>query len=363
MRLPLGCLLLMGLALPAAALRAQAADSSVLARFCADSARRAGQGALVGRVRSAEDDAPLAGVAVVLRWEEIGVDRATGQATLTPHTVSAVTDDQARYRFCAVPRYTPLLVQAQAADRRSGAIEVRLEDEPVFVRGLTLSLGVVVDSGARGTATLLGEVVTPSGQPVRGARVNVDAAVGEAVSNDTGVFVLPRLPAGTQTLIVRAIGYLPKRVSVELKANTTSAAAITLDQTVHMLDSVRVLARRSRSREAFQAELEQRKSASAGGTFLDEQHIDARVYASTADIFRTIRGLTVSPDGVVSVTRGSGSLTDALCVPLLIVDGVQMQTTLDIVRPHEIRAIEVYRGAETPVHYNDPCGAILIWTK
>jgi Carboxypeptidase regulatory-like domain len=351
------------LLLPGTSLRAQAGDSTVLSRFCADSARRVGQGALVGRVRSAEDGAPLAGVAVVLRWDELGVERATGQATITPHTQAAVTDDQARYRFCAVPRYTPLLLQAQAADRRSGAVEVRLGDEPVFVRGLTLSLAAQTDSGARGTATLIGEVVTSVGQPVRGARANVDGAAGEAVSNDTGVFVLPQLPAGTQTLIVRAIGYLPKRLSVELRANSSGAATVVLDQTVRMLDSVRVLARRYATRQAFQAAFEQRQRASPGGSFLDEERIGAHVYANTADIFRTIRGLTVSPDGIVSVSRGAGSLTDALCVPMLILDGVQMQTTLDIVRPQEIRAIEVYRGSETPVQYNDPCGAILIWTK
>jgi hypothetical protein len=71
----------------------------------------------------------------------------------------------------------------------------------------------------------------------------------------------------------------------------------------------------------------------------------------------------VSPDGVVSVSRGAASLTDARCVPLLIVDGLQVETTLDIVRPQEIRGIEIYRGSETPVQYNDPCGAIVIWTK
>lgn len=356
-------MLLACLAKAAPALGAQAADSSVLAMFCPDSVRSPGQGALVGRVRSAEDDAPLAGVAVVLRWEDLAVDRATGQATVTPRTLSRVTDAQARYRFCAVPRFTPLLVQAQAVDRYSGAVGVRLEGEPVFVRRLTLSLGMVSDSGARGTATLLGEVVTATGIPVRGARANVDGAAGEVATNDTGVFVMPQLPAGTQTLIVRALGFLPKRVTVELKVNATSAATVVLDQTVRMLDSVRVLARRYDSRQRFEADFEQRKRAAPGGTFLDERRIEGRVYASTADIFRNVRGLTVSPDGIVSVARGSGSLSDALCVPLLIVDGIQMQTTLDIVRPQEIRAIEVYRGAETPVQYNDPCGAIVIWTK
>lgn len=357
--------LLAGLALPATVLRAQAGDSTVLARFCGDATRSASEGALVGRVRSAEDGAPLAGVAVVLRWEEIGVDRASGRATLTPQSRATVTDDQARYRFCTVPRYTVLLVQAQAADRRSGAVQLRLQEEPVLVRALSLSLATTADSGARGTASLLGEVVTASGHPVRGARAVVDAsATGEAVANDTGVFVLSQLPAGTQTLVVRAIGYVPKRLSLELKAGATSGVTVVLDQTVRMLDSVRVIARRGMSDAAWRVAYDQRRRASAGGTFVDDVEIRRRDPVNTVDIFRRIRGLSVSSDGVVTLTRGAASLSDAVCIPLLVLDGLPLDTTVDIVRPDEIRGIEVYRGpAETPPEYGGACGVIVIWTK
>lgn len=357
--------LIAALLVPAGSLRAQVGDSTILARFCGDSTRAAGDGALVGRVRSAEQGAPLVGVTVVLGWEELGVDRASGRPTLTPHTRSTVTDDQARYRFCRVPRYTTLLVQAQAADRRSGAAEVRLEEEPVFVRALSLSLTTTTDSGSRGTASLLGEVVTATGQPVRGARALIDAATtGEAVANDTGVFMLSRLPAGTQTLVVRAIGYLPKRLSLELKPGATSGVTIVLDQTVRMLDSVRVVARRAMSNAAWQAAFEQRRRMSTGGAFVDEEEIRRRDPVSTADIFRRIRGLAVSSDGVVTLTRGAVSLTEAVCVPLLVLDGMPIDTTVDVVRPDEIRGIEVYRGpAETPAEYGGVCGVIVIWTK
>ena len=82
------------------------------------------------------------------------------------------------------------------------------------------------------------------------------------------------------------------------------------------------------------------------------------------DIFRNIAGLSVSPDGVVSLTRGAASLTDDRCVPALFIDNIRMETTLDIVRPHEIRGIEIYKSAGTvPPQYNDICGAIVIWTK
>ena len=355
---------LAGLLAPAIVCAQTAPDDSLLARYCGAGPRRNDQGALAGRVRNADDGTALSGVSVVVRWNEIGVNRSSGQATMTPRTVFAVSDSQAVYHFCDVPRYTPLFVQAQAADRNSGAIELRVADEAMLVRGLSLSLRAPGDSGAIGSATLLGEIVTPTGQPVKYARITLDGAAGEAVSNDTGVFVLPRLPAGTGTLVVRSLGFLPKRIAVDLRANTTSDVTVVLDQTVRMLDSVRVLAKRYNSREAFAEAFDQKRRESPGGVFLSEEYLERRVYGDTPDIFRTIAGLSVSPDGVVSLTRGAASLTDSRCIPALFIDNIKMETTLDIVRPREIRGIEVYKSAASvPPQYNDPCGAIVIWTK
>ena len=349
------------LAVVPSALLAQAGDAALLARFCGDTARRADLGALVGRVRGAEDGAPLGGVTVVARWNDVGVDRATGSATLTPRTVVAVSDSQARYTFCALPRYTQLIVQVQAGDRASGAMELRIADEPVLVHGFSLSLRAQTDNEPRGTATVIGEVVSLTGAPVKDARVNLNGGTASVVTNDTGVFVLPNLPGGSQTLIVRRIGYLPKRIAVELRP---AAATVVLDKTVQVLDSVRVLARRFNSQEEFLEQFDQRKRASPGGVFLTEEYLARRIYSETQDIFRNIAGLSVSPDGVVSLTRGAASLTDDRCVPALFIDNIRMETTLDIVRPHEIRGIEIYKSAGTvPPQYNDICGAIVIWTK
>ena len=346
------------------ALHAQAGDSALLKRFCGDTLHKPDVGALVGRVRNADDGTPLAGVTVVVRWNEVGVDKSSGSMSIVPRTLASVSDAQALYRFCAVPRYTPLVAQMQAGDRSSGVVDLQIADEPVLVHGFSLSLRAQNDSEPRGTAAILGEVVTSNGEAVRDARVNLDGLSSTVVSNDTGVFMLPRLPGGSQTLIVRRIGYLPKRVGVELREGATAALTVVLDKSVQVLDSVRVLAKRYDSQEEFVAEFEKRKRASPGGIFYDEEYLRRRVYSETSDIFRNIAGLTVSPDGVVSLTRGAASLSDSRCVPALFIDNVKMETTLDIVRPREIRGVEIYRGAAAvPPAYNDLCGAIVIWTK
>jgi hypothetical protein len=234
----------------------------------------------------------------------------------------------------------------------------------VLVHGFSLSLRAQSDSEPHGTAGILGEVVTSNGEPVRDARINLDGLSSSVISNDTGVFVLPRLPAGSQTVIVRRIGYLPKRIGVELRDGATAALTVVLDKSVQVLDSVRVTAKRYSSQEEFLAEFEQRKRASPGGIFYTEEYLRGRVFRDTPDIFRNIAGLTVSPDGVVSLTRGAASLTDSRCIPALFIDNVKMDTPLDIIRPHEIRGIEIYKSAASvPPAYNDPCGAIVIWTK
>ncbi|MDB4882512.1 MAG: TonB-dependent receptor plug [Gemmatimonadetes bacterium] len=345
-------------------IQAQAGDTAMLRRFCGDTLHKPETGALVGRVRSADDGTPLAGVTVLVRWNEVGVDKSSGSVSAVPRTLASVTDAQALYRFCALPRYTPLVAQTQAGDRNSGIVDLKIADEPVLVHGFSLSLRAQSDSEPRGTATILGEVVTPTGEAVRDARVNLDGLSSSVISNDTGVFMLPRLPPGSQTVIVRRIGYLPKRIAVELREGATTALAIVLDKTVRVLDSVRVIGKRYSSQEEFLAEFEQRKRASPGGIFYTEEYLRRHVYRDTPDIFRNIAGLTVSPDGVVSLTRGAASLTDSRCVPALFIDDIKMDTTLDIVRPHEIRAVEIYKSAASvPPMYNDPCGAIVIWTK
>ncbi len=345
--------------------RAQAGDAGLLVRFCGDTARAADVGALVGRVRSADDDRPLAGVTIVVRWNELGVDRDRGAALVTPRTLSAVSDSQALYRFCTLPRYVPIIAQAQVENRNSGVVEIRLGEEPVRVHGFSLSVSGQADSSRTGTARLLGEVVGTNGQPIREARVNLDGATTFAISNDTGVFLLPNLPAGSQSVIVRRLGYLPKRAAVELRTGATTPVTIVLDQTVRVLDSVRVLAQRTRSQEEFMADFQKRKRASPGGTFLTDEQLARRVYTDTPDIFRTIPGLVVSADGVVSLTRGALSMTELACIPAVYIDDVRIgDSTVDIVRPQEIRAIEVYKSAASvPPQYNDPCGAIVIWTK
>jgi len=51
------------------------------------------------------------------------------------------------------------------------------------------------------------------------------------------------------------------------------------------------------------------------------------------------------------------------CFPDVWVDGIITTIVdLDQFNPDQVEGLEVYQGAGTPLRYNSPCGAILIWT-
>ena len=55
------------------------------------------------------------------------------------------------------------------------------------------------------------------------------------------------------------------------------------------------------------------------------------------------------------------------CVPAVFVNGVSTVVSVGVdlsLSPHDIEAVEVYRGSEVPPQYRvNTCGAILFWTR
>ncbi|HEU0013828.1 MAG TPA: Plug domain-containing protein, partial [Longimicrobium sp.] len=114
------------------------------------------------------------------------------------------------------------------------------------------------------------------------------------------------------------------------------------------------------------------------GVFMDREQIEKRRAVRTMDLLRAIPGVRLVATGGYSGTgptqqlqmRGFGG-GQGPCVPRIFIDGMQIagaDTDLDdIVFPHHIEAVEVYRGsAQVPVAYggaSGACGVILIWTR
>ncbi|MDB4886499.1 MAG: hypothetical protein JWN79_1937 [Gemmatimonadetes bacterium] len=193
------------------------------------------------------------------------------------------------------------------------------------------------------------------------AQVRVVDAVGTARSDAAGHYSLAGLPAGTQVLEARHVGFLVGQQPVELRAGRAAQADLRLARIV-TLDSVRIVAQRARLHE-----FERRASVGSAGRFLTETQIAGLHVREAGDIFRNGRtlGFTVVGEGIdakVRSTRGLASLA-MTCNTNVVIDGMQHQD-INIVASSSIAAIEVYRGAAgAPPEYDSACGAVISWTK
>lgn len=333
-----------------------------------------GQGAVIGQVTDADTDRPLTTAQVAVSWNDLSVDSAFRPVTAERGGAVPV-DSLGRYRLCGVPTDTYLGVQVQDSGRVGSALTMVVDaDGGLIVRDLSLSASsarsmAALDSAARradtttpppltGTATVTGVVRSPSGQPLAEAQVRVRDAAGVTRTDSLGRFSLSGQPAGSQLLETRRVGYLLSETPVELRSGRTVAVTVTLARIVN-LDSIRIVAQRSRYRE-----FEQRRKFGFG-RYLDQAAIEKQHPFETSDLFRMMPGFRVEGSGIdarVVSTRGAISLTGR-CTPNIVIDGIQHQD-INLISPDAIGAIEAYPGpAGAPMQYDSACGVVVIWTK
>jgi hypothetical protein len=326
-------------------------------------------GAVVGRLVDADTDRPLVEAKVVVAWRDISVDRKTLTPTIADRTGAVTSDSLGRYRLCGVPTGTPLVLQVQGAGRSGSAIRLQVPDSAgVVVRHLSMSVpstrpitdstsasaDTVPPAPLTGTASVSGVVRGVGGLPLSDAQVRVVGARGTALSDASGRFELRNLPAGTQVLEVRRTGYLLAQQPIELRATRPATQDLRLQRIVS-LDSIRVLAQRSRY-----PEFEQHRRVNGFGTFLLTDEVARRASFETSDMFRAMAGFMVSGYGLDAKVISS---RDGRCSPNIVIDGTPYQE-INLIHPTNIGAMEVYRPDQPgPVQYDTGCGVIVIWSK
>jgi hypothetical protein len=337
-----------------------------------------GRGAVVGLVTDADTEKPLAGARVVVSWIDITVDHAGMQPSMRQRGGSAPVDSLGFFRLCGVPTDTYLLVQVEDKGRIGSALRALVpEDVGVVLRKLSLSASTArsvaeLDSAGTaasditpprrltGTAGLTGMVRTAGGQPLPGAELRVIGAAGTAMTDATGAFTLSGLPAGTQVVEVRRIGYVLGQVPVELRAGRAVYQAVTLTRFVS-LDSITIVARRSQYRE-----FATRARRAGVGRFLSQEELAKRNARELSDVVGTMPGFRVEGTGyfakVVSARQASANLLGA-CETNIVIDGLQHQD-INLVYPEDVEALEAYSSSLTaPIQYEAQCGVVVIWTK
>jgi hypothetical protein len=333
---------------------------------CSGATVPADQGVLYGHVVDAATEAPLVGAVVTVVWRELSVDRATLRPESKLRTTSVVADSAGWYRACGVPTGTWLSFLLRHRERSGAAIRAVVDDSlGIAIRHLSLDLTGPVDdtiaagsltttASTSGTARLAGVIRGPAGQLLSSAEVQVLGTAAITRADESGHYTLGELPAGTQVLVVRRIGYSPTEAAFELRSNATVTGDVRMERVV-MLDSVRVVAMRSRY-----PEFERRRKMSPFGPFIGPEEMERwQRYPLMSDVVRML-GFRIAGDGIFA-TVVSGQFPS--CRVNVVINGVENQSINDV-NPRNVGAIAGTRGGVgAPIQFDSQCGVIEIWTK
>lgn len=305
------------------------------------------QGAIMGMILSADTDQPLAGVNVRLSWTRLSVGEFGVREE--PHQNVVLSDAGGRYKFCGLPNELAATLSAERSRGNVVSIPVRYDAAMLAVINLSLPTAGTPVSGSAGGATLRGLVVDSGGKPVMGARV-VLASSSAATTDSAGRFTLSGLVPGSQTLVVRRLGYLPTEMVVHLTRRTPREVVVRLGTYVPMLEAVLVEARRNAALERV--------------GFTERQRTGMGRFFSAADLAR--RNAAKVTDFLAHLPPPRRTATGPGCTTYRV-DGLRwLGNVNDFVAPHEVGAIEVYNAGVAPAEFRDDfrdCRVVVIWSK
>lgn len=344
-----------------------------------------GKGVIAGRALDADTDKPLAGADVAAAWTHNYIDKTTLKVVTQTRGSSVKAGANGEYRMCGVPSGTTISLQLQHEGRASSLVRVVVsDDEGAVVRDLSLSpttspTKAALDSVARllaihgrdstrdelelvGTSSITGVVRSLTSEPVAGAEVRVRDARSTATTDSAGRYTLAGLPAGTQLLVIRQLGYPITEIPVELRANRSVQRDVLLRRNV-VLDSVRVVGTRNEY-----PEFERNRRTNSFGQFIDAKEI-AKMHADeTADLFYNILGFSVFGKGSQArIISNSALARHPECRSASIVVNGSEGWSLNNFAPDQIAGVEAYADETfVPARFQgdqSKCGVIVIWLR
>lgn len=361
---------------------------------CNPAIRRLGPSAIIGRLLDADTDQPVAGARVSFAWSEISL--ADGLRRM-PRVRSSTANQDGVYRICGVPSEVEGTLQAEKTGITTAEIKVTFIGQALVIQGMRIGNANTVAKAERdttqaaspagrgggsgeqrfsavnyqkGQAVLRGKVVNANGTPMPRARVEVEGTIARALTNEDGSFSLTELPSGTQSVVVRQLGFAPVSKAVDLSTREPTITTITMSTPVQVLESVVVTAEADKGLENIG--FIQRKRGMSG-TFMDAEEIMKRGPNMLTDVFRTVPSLRVVPvspyDYAVESSRGN--MLGGNCVKYWL-DGSPFDAVFPgdvdrMIPPYEIAAIEVYNGSTVPIQFTNAnssnCAVIVIWSK
>ena len=232
---------------------------------------------------------------------------------------------------------------------------------------LALAPASLCAQGSTSHGTVAGLVRDSSGGGIGGAEINIAGTTLRAHTNAQGEFRLTNVPAGTVTVAVRRLGFVPTVASIEIGVDEAAVMTVIVTPLAQSLATVIVRGDRRFEDHGRLAGFYQRRARSSGGHFITREQIDQRNPSQLTDLFRGVPGARIYSSTFSNVVRFRGMR----CAPLVWLDGFPAtagEFDLDALNPYIIEGIEVYLGVATVppefrwVRGGGSCGAIVIWT-
>ncbi len=344
---------------------------TLITSVCTPAKLRFGPGVILGRVVDADTDKPATGAEVSVAWTETEVNTVIGLRT-TPHVRKATVAADGTYRICGVPANFSGSLQAIRGTAKTAEVPIEVADHALSMRMLILPPAVVASGdttgGAQthrvGRAVITGMVTNAGGVPVPGARVSVQGSESSTSTGPDGKFTLTGVVPGTQSVLVRRVGYSPVEQPLDVTSLATNQLTVRLGAYTPVLSSVDVKAKA----DPLESTGFERRRKMGMGRYMDLDQIRKISPTYTSDILRRIPGIYVTGSGSsanVSTTRGNG------CVAYLIdnntVSASAGQSIDEIVGEQDVAAVEFYNPVDVPMELssgsNTGCALLVIWTK
>jgi hypothetical protein len=366
-------------------------SETLVSLSCPAATRRLGPSASVGRLLDADTDQPVAGARISFAWSELSL--ADGLKRM-PRVRVATANADGVFRICGVPGEVEGTLQAEKGGITTAEIKVTFIGQPLVIQGLRIGNANTVAkaevdtaqgaapgrSGGelrfsavnyqKGQAILRGKVVNANGTPMPNARVEVEGTLSRVLTNAEGSFTLTELPSGTQSVVVRQMGFAPVSHPVELSTREPTTTVITMSRPVTVLDPIVVKAQSDMGLETIGFI---RRSNGMSGYFFTAEDVMKRGPNMLTDFFRTVPSLRVVPVSPYeyAVESSRGNMLGGNCVKYWL-DGSPFDAVFPgdvdrMIPPYEIAAVEVYNGSTAPIEFTNAnssnCAVIVIWSK
>lgn len=215
-----------------------------------------------------------------------------------------------------------------------------------------------------GHLTLSGVVLADDRTPLPDAVLGVERS-GQTMyrtrSLSDGHFTFLDIAGGVAEITVRRLGYLQRRLEVDLNVSTTKEPLeILLTPVATDVETVTIEGATGRL-QGFN----ERRVRNNFGYFFDQNDIRRKSPRFVSELFRNI------PGARLQASRRNGNILELRnCTPRIWLDGIRADNAEidELISPSEIAGIEIYPSfAGVPAEYMDKenraCGVILVWTR